>query len=77
MTQVTIHEAKTHLSRLLSRVYAGEEVVIAKGRTPIAKLVPWKDPVASRVAGLDRGLIEVPEDFDAPLSPEVLEEFVA
>ena len=77
MTQVTIHEAKTQLSRLLNRVFAGEEVVIAKGKTPIARLVPWKDPVAPRVPGLDRGLIELPEDFDAPLSPELLEEFGA
>lgn len=39
-TIVTVHEAKTHLSRLLARVEAGEEIVVARGTTPIAKLVP-------------------------------------
>lgn len=40
MTIVTVHEAKTHMSRLLARVEAGEEVTIARGKTPVAKLVP-------------------------------------
>jgi len=39
MTTVTVHEAKTHLSRLLDRVLAGEEIVVARGKTPVAKLV--------------------------------------
>lgn len=43
MEIVTVHEAKTHLSRLLARVRAGEEIVIARGKQPEAKLVPWTE----------------------------------
>ena len=48
MQVVTVHEAKTHLSRLLARVEAGEEVVIARGKVEIAKLVPLLQPVAGK-----------------------------
>lgn len=48
MQTVTIHEAKTHMSRLLARVEAGEEIVIARGRCEIAKLVPLNPPVPKR-----------------------------
>ena len=75
MIQVNIHEAKTHLSRLLKRVMAGEEVRIGKAGKPIARIVPWHDGNTHRVPGLDRGLFTVPEDFDAPLPPEVLRGF--
>lgn len=74
MTQVGIHEAKTHLSRLLRRVAAGEEVVIARSGRPVARLVPVDD-VRPRELGRDRGRYEVPEDFDAPLPDEVLAAF--
>ena len=71
MAEVSVHEAKTHLSRLLSRVAAGEEIVITRAGKPIAKLVPIQ-PRPRRVLGQDEGLFEVPDDFDAPLPPEVL-----
>ncbi|MGH2675627.1 MAG: type II toxin-antitoxin system Phd/YefM family antitoxin [Actinomycetota bacterium] len=74
MAEVGVHEAKTHLSRLLRRVAAGEEIVIARGGRPVARLVPISDP-RRRELGRDRGLYEVPEDFDAPLPDEVLERF--
>ncbi len=45
MTVVTIHEAKTNLSRLIARVLAGEEVTIARGKEPVVKLMPVKDVV--------------------------------
>jgi prevent-host-death family protein len=48
MTTVTIHEAKTHLSRLINRVLAGEEIVVARGREPVIKLVPAKPATAGR-----------------------------
>lgn len=52
MQTVTVHEAKTHLSRLLARVREGEEIIIAKGRQPQAKLVPLDDaPLRPRLAG--------------------------
>jgi prevent-host-death family protein len=74
MAQVTIHEAKTHLSRLLRRVAAGEEIVIARGTTPVAKLVPLDGP-RKRQFGFDKGLYTVPDDFDDPLPDDILDEF--
>ena len=71
MAEVNIHEAKTHLSRLLQRVAGGEEIVIARAGKPIAKLVPVESK-PRRVIGQDDGLFEVPDDFDAPLPDEVL-----
>jgi prevent-host-death family protein len=75
METVNVHEAKTHLSRLLSRVLAGEEIIIAKAGKPIARLTPWREPVLTRKPGLDRGKFQVPKDFDAPLPDHVLDEF--
>ena len=72
---VNVHEAKTHLSRLLRRVAAGEEIVIAKAGTPVARLVPAGEPRRERVLGTEKGRIRVAEDFDAPLPPEVLAAF--
>lgn len=74
MAMVGVHEAKTHLSRLLRRVAAGEEIVIARAGKPVARLVPV-GPAEDRALGRDRGTLEIPEDFDAPLPPEVLDAF--
>jgi prevent-host-death family protein len=71
MAEVNVHEAKTHLSRLLLRVAGGEEIVIARAGKPVARLVPV-EPKSQRVIGQDDGLFEVPDDFDAPLPDEVL-----
>jgi prevent-host-death family protein len=66
MEIVTIHTAKTTLSQLLARVEAGEEIVLARGKNPIAKLVPFQPPTAKRRFGTLRGLISVgPEFFEA------------
>jgi prevent-host-death family protein len=70
---VTVHEAKTHLSRLLARVEAGEEIVIARGKKPIARLtpeVPMK--VEPRKPGDWKGLIEIGPEFFEPLPEEEL-----
>jgi prevent-host-death family protein len=64
--EVNIHEAKTHLSRLLERVLSGEEVVIAKAGTPVAKLVPVKNAPTKRIFGSAKGDFTVPEDFNDP-----------
>lgn len=64
MKTVNVHEAKTQLSRLLARVAAGEEVVIAKAGKPVAKLVPLPRRIR-RAAGVDRGKVWMAEDFDA------------
>jgi prevent-host-death family protein len=73
--QVNIHNAKTHLSRLLRHVAEGEEITIARGGVPIARLVPVETRQMRRPLGLDRGVYEVPEDFDAPLPAKVLAAF--
>jgi len=71
MAEVNIHEAKTHLSRLLLRVAGGEEIVIARAGKPIARLVPI-EAKPRRILGQDDGLFIVPDDFDAPLPDDVL-----
>lgn len=75
MLTVNIHEAKTHLSRLLARVSMGEEVVIAKAGKPMARLVPVAEKPRERLPGLDKGKIWIAPDFDAPLPDEILDEF--
>jgi prevent-host-death family protein len=70
MHEVNVHEAKTHLSRLLVRVAQGEEIVIARAGKPIARLVPV-EPKHRRALGQDKGLFEVPDDFDAPLPDDL------
>lgn len=73
MKTVNIHEAKTHLSRLLAEVAGGEEIVIARAGKPIARLVPADRP--RRMADLldiDRGRIIVHDDFTAPLPDDLL-----
>ena len=75
MKSVNVHEAKTHLSRLLAEVERGEEIVISRGGTPVARLLPFERPAAKRQLGMDRGLFEIPEDFDAPLPDDILADF--
>ena len=64
---VNIHEAKTHLSRIVDEVAAGAEVVIAKAGKPVARLVPIAAPTKQKRLGLLKGRIKVPDDFNAPL----------
>lgn len=68
---VNIHEAKTHLSRLLERVRLGEEVIIAKAGKPVARLVAVSEKPKRRVPGSAKGQIWIADDFDAPLPPEL------
>lgn len=75
MKTVNVHEAKTHLSQLLRLVAGGEEVVIARSGRPVARLVPIDRPRGERRLGRDAGLFEVPDDFDSPLSEQVMREF--
>lgn len=71
---VGVHEAKTHFSKLLRRVAMGEEITIRKGGRPVARLVPIEEN-SRREFGRDRGLFTVPDDFDAPLPPELQQYF--
>ena len=66
-----VHEAKTHLSRVLERVVAGEEVIIAKAGKPVAKLVPLRE--GRRRPGRLKGKVRMGPDFDEPL-PESLQQ---
>ena len=77
MKIVNVHEAKTHLSRLLAAVAAGEEVIIAKAGKPVARLVPVAVPAGARVLGMDRGRGWIADDFDAPLPEDILSAFEA
>lgn len=73
--QVNIHEAKTHLSRLLERVSCGEDVIIARAGKPIACLTRFPQEPLQRQPGSARGEIEIAPDFDAPLPEDLLKGF--
>jgi prevent-host-death family protein len=73
MKTVNVHQAKTHLSKLLENVEAGEEIVIARSGKPVAKLVPLK-PLPRRPGRL-KGKIKIHRDFDAPLPEDVARVF--
>ena len=74
-TQVNVHEAKTHLSRLLEQVGLGEEVVIAKAGRPVARLVAVGPEITERHPGSARGDVWISADFDDALPAEVLDSF--
>jgi len=74
MVEVGVHEAKTHLSRLLERVEAGEEIVITRRGKPVAVLRTHQAP-AQREFGNRAGEWSVPDDFDAPLPDGLLDAF--
>jgi len=73
--KVNIHEAKTHLSRLVELASAGEEIILAKSGKPVARLVPLSDRRPRRKLGLLQGRFTVPDDFDEPLPEEILAGF--
>ena len=73
MQTVNIHEAKTHLSRLLARIASGESIIIAKAGKPIAKLIPATvaDVPAKRRIGFMEGEISVPDDFGIMMERDI------
>jgi prevent-host-death family protein len=71
---VGVHEAKTHLSRLLRRVALGEEIVIHNAGRAVARLVPVETS-DERAFGRDRGRFEVPDDFNAALPDDIIRSF--
>jgi prevent-host-death family protein len=66
MKTVNIHQAKTHLSRVIEDVQAGEEVLIARNGKPVARLLPMASRVAPRRPGQWRGRLAIAASFDAP-----------
>lgn len=75
MLTINIHEAKTHLSRFVEQAAAGEEIIIAKAGKPVAKLVALHSNPSRRNLGMFKGQLNVPDDFDAPLSDEAIAQF--
>jgi prevent-host-death family protein len=69
---INIHEAKTHLSRLVEQAALGKEIIIAKAGKPMARLVPLSNAPRPKKYGLLKGRFKVPDDFDAPLDAGVL-----
>jgi prevent-host-death family protein len=72
MKVVTVHAAKTHLSKLIERACAGDEVVIARGRTPVVRLVPVRRVTPRRRFGAMRGRAQTTKAFFAPFPPDEL-----
>lgn len=75
MTTVNLYEAKTHLSQLVERAAAGEEIIIAKAGRPLARLVPIERRTAPRPLGLLAGQGWISDDFDDPLPEEIMRAF--
>ena len=74
METINIHEAKTHLSRLVEKAAKGEPFIIAKAGKPMVKVVPLDEEPKARM-GFMKGQISVPEDFDTMMSKEIEEMF--
>jgi prevent-host-death family protein len=70
MATVTIHQAKTHLSKLIARAEAGEEIVIARGKEPVARLTPVARPKLRPEAGIWKGKLNIPDSFFFDPLPE-------
>lgn len=75
MSTATVNAAKTNLSKLLARVEAGEEIVIARGGTPIASLSPINAPPAKRRFGAFKGVLTVGSEFFEPMTDGELAEW--
>jgi prevent-host-death family protein len=76
MPIITVHAAKTNLSKLIERAEAGEDIIIARGNDPAVKLVPV-NPLAHRRFGLFKGLAKVGPEFFEPLPEEELQAWEA
>ena len=72
MPVITIHEAKTNLSRLIKKAAAGEEIIIARGDKPVARLLAFGEIRGKRQPGSLKGKLHVGPEFFAPLPPEEL-----
>jgi len=68
MTTISIHEAKTHFSKLIQRALAGEEIVVARGKKPLIRLQPLPEAQEERTLGARSGIVrKIADDFDEPL----------
>jgi prevent-host-death family protein len=74
-SKVSVYDAKTHISRLMDEAMEGEEVIITRSGRPMVKLTPVVFSPAQRKLGTAKGEIRLSDDFDSPLSNEMLAEF--
>ena len=74
--EVNIHEAKTHLSRLLEKVLTGEEVIIAKHGKAIARIIALEEPKRPRIPGRNKNKGSIKKNFNDPLPEEILKGFL-
>jgi len=70
---VTIHAAKTNLSKLIAEAQAGEDIIIARGKQPVVRLVPVEPPAPRRQPGRYAGIVKLDDSFFDPLPPEELD----
>jgi prevent-host-death family protein len=75
MTMINIYKAKTQLSKLVEQAAAGQDVIIARGGKPVARLTSLQPPRREIRFGVLKGKVTVSSDFDAPLPPEVQSQF--
>ena len=73
---VNIHDAKTHFSKFINQALKGDEIIIARGGKPLVRLVPYTEEAQERRGGQFKGLIQISEDFDAPLPDDLLKQFL-
>lgn len=73
METITVHKAKTNLSRLIERACRGEEIIIARGKKPVVRLVAFEEKSGQRIPGAWKGRVEVGPDFFKPLPPDELD----
>jgi len=73
METITIHKAKTQLSRLIKKAARGEEIIIARGKQPVARLVGIEKETGNRKPGAWKGKVKIGPEFFEPLPPEELE----
>lgn len=72
---INIHEAKTHFSKFINQALKGDEIIIARDGKPLIRLVPYTEEITARKGGQFNGLIEISDDFDAPLPEDILKQF--
>ncbi len=73
--QINIHDAKRHFSKIINQVLQGDDIVIARDGKPLVRLIPYPEDANVRRGGQLKGLIEISDDFDAPLPLEILKQF--
>jgi len=76
VTRVSVRQVKAQFSELVRRAARGEDIVITRAGVPVARLVPAARPAATRSLGTDAGMYVAPDEFDAPLPPEIEARFL-